>query len=81
MTVMLSYSSSFRSNRKERVSKELVASIIRSIEGQKGRDVLRIVGVRELLAGELVRLREEIDKVKHGYFNDDEEYLMVVTQQ
>lgn len=81
MTVMLSYSSSFRSNRKERVSKELVASIIRSIEGQKGRDVLRIVGVRELLAGELVRLRDEIDKVKHGYFNDDEEYLTVVTQQ
>jgi len=81
MTVMLSYSSSFRINGKERISKELIASIIRSIEGQKGKDVLRIVGVRELLAGELVRLREEIDKVKHGYFNDDDEYLEVITQQ
>ena len=81
MTIMLYYSSSFRVNRKEREGKELVASIIRAIEGQKGKDVLRIVGVRELLAGELVRLREEIDKVKHGYFNDDDEYLEVITQQ
>ena len=80
MTIMLSYSSAFRVNRKERVSKELLASIIRSIEGQNGRDVLRIVGTRELLAGELITLREEIDRVKHGYFNDDEEYLTVTTQ-
>jgi len=81
MTIMLSYSSSFRINGKERISKELIASIIRSIEGQKGKDVLRIIGVRELLAGELTRLREEIDKVRFGYFNDDEEYLTVTTQE
>ncbi len=80
MNIMLSYSSSFRINGKERISKELIASIIRSIEGQKGRDVLRIVGVREMLGGEILRAKEEIDKVKFGYFNDDEEYLIVETQ-
>jgi hypothetical protein len=81
INVMLSYSSSTRVNGKERLSKEVIAYIIRSIEGQSGKDVLRIVGARELLAGELVRLREEIDKVKHGYFNDDSEYLTVTTNE
>jgi len=80
MNVMLSYSSAFRVNRKERISKELMASIIRSIEGQNAKDQLRIVGVRELLTGEIARLREEMNKVKHGYFNDDQEYLTVTTE-
>ncbi len=80
MNIMLSYSSAFRVNRKERISKELMASIIRSIEGQNAKDQLRIVGVRELLTGEIARLREEMNKVKHGYFNDDQEYLTVTTE-
>lgn len=80
MTVMLSFTSSHRINSKERMSKEMMVSIIRSIEGQKEQGQLRIVGVRELLAGEVVRTKEEIDKVKFGYFNDDDEYLIVATQ-
>lgn len=81
MNIMLFYSSSSRINSNSRLSKEMMGSIIRAIEGQSGRDVLRIVGLRELLAGELVRLHEEIKKVKFGYFNNDEEYLTVTTQE
>ena len=80
MTIMLYYSSSSRSSKNERVIKEHIGSIIRSIEGQSGQGVLKMVGIRELLTGEIGRIKEEIDKVKFGYFNDDEEYLTVATQ-
>jgi len=82
MTIMLSFSSSFRINGKERISKEMMVSVLRSIEGQAGgKEQLRIVGIREILAGEVSRAKSEIDKVKFGYFNNDSEYLIVTTQQ
>lgn len=80
MTIMLSYVSSFRSNSKERISKEMLAAIIQSIEGQSGDGRIRIVGLREMFTGEVSNLRKEVHKLKSGYFGDEDKYLTITTQ-
>jgi hypothetical protein len=57
-----------RSNRNERFSKEVVALILLQVDGQRGQGLQRIVGIRELIDGEISRLRTEIETLKEGLF-------------
>lgn len=67
-SVLASIVSSSRSNRNERIAKEMIQLILLTLEGQKGFGLQRVTGLREQLAGELARLQSEIDSIINGYF-------------
>ena len=59
--------SSNRSNRNERVGKEMISLIMLTLEGQNGFGLQKVKGLREQVAGELARLQIEMDKLTNGY--------------
>lgn len=63
------YASTTRSSANQRNSQELYQKIMVEIEGTKGSDsVISIVGLREQVLGEISRLKEEVKKLKMGFF-------------
>lgn len=71
MSVMLQCVSSNRSNRNERMSKDVMNTLILAVEGQRGFGMQRVTGLKEQLTGELNRLNEEVDKMINGYFTGE----------
>jgi len=69
MSVMLMCISSNRSNRNERISKEMLSVLMLTIEGQIGFGLQKVTGLRDTLAGELARLGSEIESIVDGYFD------------
>lgn len=67
-SVLAQIISSNRSNRNERIAKEMISLILLTLEGQSGFGLQRVRGLREQMAGELARLQDEIQKIDKGYF-------------
>ena len=68
ITVMQGYVSSVRSNRTERLSKEIVLQTVQQIEGSNDKSPVKVKGLNAILATELNQLRKTIDDLKKGYF-------------
>ena len=65
------YVSSLRSNASQRNSQELYQKIMVEIEGTKGSDsVISIIGLREQVIGEVSMIKNEIKKLKIGFFKN-----------
>lgn len=67
-SVLLQVVSSSRSNKNQRISAEFLQVMLLSINGQRGFGLPTIVGLREMINGEIGRLQEEIEKLQRGYF-------------
>lgn len=78
MQVLLGVLSTPRSNRNERISKEMMAQVVLAVEGQKGFGLQRFVGLRENVNGELNKLSAEVKNLIDGYFETE---LTVVTKR
>ncbi len=61
---------SLRSNRNERISERQVVRITQEIEGQSGDGLVTITGLRPQLSRSIVKIAEEIDRIKKGYFGE-----------
>ena len=72
------YSTTLRSNRSERISEEIVNRALMEIEGFNNSSGLNIKGLKPQLSKEIGQLRNEIDKLKRGYFGNE---IMVITQE
>jgi hypothetical protein len=59
---------SIRSNATQRQSQEMTIRMIQEIEGQEGDGVVRVVGLRPRLYSKIKSIRDEIKKLKEGYF-------------
>jgi hypothetical protein len=59
--------SSNRSNRNERIAKD-VNAILLAVEGQSGFGMQKVTGLRGQVTGELLRIQEEFDSIINGYF-------------
>jgi len=66
--MMRTYINSMRSNRNERISKDVIAQTLQAIEGSTINNPLKIVGLREYLGDEIVKLRKSVEQLKRGYF-------------
>lgn len=62
------YMASFRSNSNERDVKLLLLRIQQAINGQNVEGAVRIIGLREMLLGEVKKAKKEIEKIRAGYF-------------
>ena len=78
MSVLLMCLSSNRSNRNERMSKDLLAILMVAVEGQSGFGLTKVTGIRGNLNGELARLQAEIESIINGYFT--QEITMITSQ-
>jgi len=70
-SILSSIISSSRSNRNERIAKEMISLILLTLEGQSGFGLQRVKGLKEQIAGELTRLQTEIDQIINGYFTSE----------
>jgi hypothetical protein len=57
-----------RSNRNERLSNEMMERVRFEIEGTNPTAGLKKIGIRDKIIGEVNRIREEIERLQHGYF-------------
>lgn len=71
MSVMLMCLSSNRSNRNERVIKEMLNLLMLTVEGQRGFGLQKVTGIRDTLSGELARLGAEVESIINGYFTQE----------
>jgi len=78
MTVMLGYVNSMRSNREQRIAVDFVNMTLLAVEGQRGLGMQRVLGLREQFNGQVKDLKEEMKKIREGYFGLDDA-LMVQT--
>lgn len=69
ISFLTNYSASLRSNRNEQIAKELFQKIMLEIEGTRGVDnVITVKGLRPQLLTEISNIKNEIEKIKEGYF-------------
>ena len=68
ITVLEEISNSIRANRNKRMGESHLIRILQEIEGQEGTGVVKISGLRPKLYGSLESLKQEVDKLKEGYF-------------
>lgn len=68
MDAMRGYISSVRSNRNERLSKEVIAQTLVAIEGSTINNPLKVTGLTEYLGNEITELRKTVEQLKRGYF-------------
>lgn len=65
------YQTSVRSNRVQRLTAELVSRTVLEIEGNRGIDSPVVVqGLRPEFLREISQIKEEVDKIRSGYFGD-----------
>lgn len=63
------YSTSLRSNRNEQIAKEMYQKLMIEIEGTRPEDsVITVKGLRPQLLTEISSIKQEIEKLKEGYF-------------
>lgn len=62
------YIASFRSNSKQRISKDLYVDIMSHLEGTNQDVVFKQKGLKHILIGEIVKIRKEIKKIQEGFF-------------
>lgn len=67
LSILLLTMSSNRSNRNERIAKD-VNAILLAVEGQSGFGMQKVTGLRGQVTGELLRIQEEFDSIINGYF-------------
>jgi len=75
--VMIGYASTNRSNRDERIAKEMIISTLQVIDGVKTEEYYK-PGLRTLLGTEIKRAKEEINKLRQSYLGSDDS-LKVLT--
>lgn len=68
ITIMQGYVSTVRSNRIERISKEVILQTIQQIEGSNEKSPVKVTGLNTILANEVAQLSKNIDDLKKGYF-------------
>lgn len=66
--MMRTYINSIRSNRNERISRDVILQTLQAIEGSTINNPLKVVGLREYLGDEIVKIRKTIEQLKRGYF-------------
>jgi hypothetical protein len=66
--MMQRYIASTRSNRLERISKNLILMTITTIEGSGEGSPVRITGLNTLLSNEIIKIQKSIEELKAGYF-------------
>jgi hypothetical protein len=75
--VMQRYLASTRSNRNERLSKDIIFRTVETIEGSAPTSPVNVTGVKELLGKEVSMLRKTIEDMKSAYFGDDIQVITV----
>jgi hypothetical protein len=65
---MRNYISTPRSNRNERLSKDVMAQTLQAIEGSTINNPLKVTGLTEYLGDEIIKLRKTVEQLKRGYF-------------
>ena len=61
---------SLRTNSNARDAEKQSLKILAEIEGTTGDSPIKLVGLRDLLIGEIKQISQEINKIKIGYFNN-----------
>lgn len=72
MQVMTSYIVSLRSNREQRIASDLVNITLLAIDGQRGLGTQRVVGIREMIVGQIQDLQKTLKELREGYFGEDD---------
>lgn len=68
INIMQRYVTSLRSNKDERLTKEVVAMTIQQMEGSAFNSPIKVRGLHEILAGEIASLRKVFQELIDGYF-------------
>jgi len=68
--LLMQIATSMRSNRDERLSREVVAMIMLSINGNNAEGQVNMRGLRDALYFEIKTLKKEIQKLKDSFFTD-----------
>jgi hypothetical protein len=68
ITCLEMYIASLRSNSNERTAAQMINKVIVELDGLNVEDGVAKVGLKTLLAGELQRVRKEIDRLQSNYF-------------
>lgn len=68
--IISNYAASLRSNKDQRMSKDMHIKIMAQLEGTQGDDIIKITGLRTLLHGELIKVGKEIKKLRNGYSSE-----------
>jgi len=68
ISFLSTYTSSLRSNRNERKAMDLINRVLLEINGQFGER--RIIGLKDQLFRSITQIKEEVKKLKEGYFSE-----------
>ena len=79
ISLMISYVSTNRSNKNERIGKELIVSTLQVIDGIKTESYYK-QGLRSMLGSEIKRIAEEVNKLRQSYLGSDDSFKVLTVK-